>query len=565
MNSRNLFTFFLREIDLKDWIKVSINFSLQLFLAFFEILFLSTFFLIINGTVEIGLVAKILTNIHLILSDYFFNLSASEIYILLLIGLLILKNIITLYHIYFYSSLIFNLTTFKSSNILKSFLEKSFEIFKKNTSSDYIKKVIKDIENVFIGIFGLLIAIFGEIIYLIILVFFVSNLVEIKLSTEIFFLSLLLLSILYILLHFVKKLGNIRAINEVKLFKTLTETLSLFKEIKIKNKSKLFVNRFNFFLNKYYNSRVAVGVINAVPKFVFEIFIILFLFIIFRKQHLSIDQFILDYSVLALALLRMIPSFAKISQNWSMIFFNIKAVEYINNDLKNGKKISNIIKKNVNQISLKNIQINFNQKDKKFLSKKLNNINLEFKVGKIYGIFGDSGTGKTSLLNIIAGFISPLKGELFINNKKFKVNQVTKHFKIGFATQDSSIIDENLYTNILLDYPKNENENRLFKSNVDFYLKEFNLKKFNIKKFFKNQKISSLKNMSGGEIQRISIIRSIIDDPSLILLDEPTSSLDQKNEKKIFEHLLKIKKNKIIIVTTHKKETKKYFDEVIYL
>ena len=96
-------------------------------------------------------------------------------------------------------------------------------------------------------------------------------------------------------------------------------------------------------------------------------------------------------------------------------------------------------------------------------------------------------------------------------------------------------------------------------------MKEFNLKKFNIKKFFKNQKISSLKNMSGGEIQRISIIRSIIDDPSLILLDEPTSSLDQKNEKKIFEHLLKIKKNKIIIVTTHKKETKKYFDEVIYL
>ena len=71
--------------------------------------------------------------------------------------------------------------------------------------------------------------------------------------------------------------------------------------------------------------------------------------------------------------------------------------------------------------------------------------------------------------------------------------------------------------------------------------------------------------MSGGEKQRIGIIRSFLRDPDLILLDEPTSSLDKKNEKKIFQYLLKNKKNKIIVVSSHKESHKKYFDKIINL
>ena len=73
------------------------------------------------------------------------------------------------------------------------------------------------------------------------------------------------------------------------------------------------------------------------------------------------------------------------------------------------------------------------------------------------------------------------------------------------------------------------------------------------------------KKYVGGEKQRIGFIRSILRDPDLILLDEPTSSLDNKNEKKIFEYLLKIKNDKIIIVSTHKESQKKYFDKIINL
>ena len=71
--------------------------------------------------------------------------------------------------------------------------------------------------------------------------------------------------------------------------------------------------------------------------------------------------------------------------------------------------------------------------------------------------------------------------------------------------------------------------------------------------------------MSGGEKQRIGFIRTIMNDPDLILLDEPTSSLDKQNEKKVLEYLKSIKKNKIIVVTSHKNDQKKYFDKILYL
>ena len=95
----------------------------------------------------------------------------------------------------------------------------------------------------------------------------------------------------------------------------------------------------------------------------------------------------------------------------------------------------------------------------------------------------------------------------------------------------------------------------------------FNLKKFLRNKYFQNsnKSISSVKSMSGGEKQRVAFIRTVISNPDLILLDEPTSSLDKKNEKKIFQFLTSIKKDKIIVITSHNKYQKKFFDKIIYL
>ena len=161
----------------------------------------------------------------------------------------------------------------------------------------------------------------------------------------------------------------------------------------------------------------------------------------------------------------------------------------------------------------------------------------------------------------MSGFIKPNKGKVFVNNKNCNFYDLTKKFKIGYAPQMATILDENIIINTTLKF---SNTNKQIKE-LKEYLKIFNLKKFVNKKYFENKNISSIKNMSGGEKQRIGFLRAVINEPDLILLDEPTSSLDKKNEKVIFNYLLSIKKNKIIVIASHKKDQKKYFDKIINL
>ena len=566
MNSINVFKFFIKETDPKIWFKVLVNFIFQFSIVISEILFLSTFFLILNKKTVSGHLDLFYQNLKEFIFPFFSNSSATEIYIVILIIFLVLKNLLLIVHNIYYANFIFKLSVNKSAEVLKSYMNKSYELFSKKEISIYIKEIVKDVDNVFVGIFGLVITIIGEILYIVILLFFLSNLIDFNLTIEILFQFLSLATILFFLFYISKKVGETRAENEIQVFKVLSDTLNVFKEIKLLENSKEFILRFKEYSNKFYGTRVVSGGINIAPKFILEFFLLIFFFIIYKNEaaELNIDEFVLKYSVVVFALLRLIPSFSKIASSFSIILYNLDSIKFISPGLKNKtlsdkKKIlsKNIIKK----IELKNINLNYTRNNKSALSKKFDNLNLNFKKNNIYGIYGESGSGKTSLLNLLSGFIKPNEGKILINNKSYKFYDLTKKFKIGYAPQIATILDENIELNVTLSH-QNKIEDILRLKN---YLKQFNLKRFLNKNYFKNNSISSIKNMSGGEKQRIGFIRSIIHEPNLLLLDEPTAFLDKKNEKRIFDFLNIIKQDKIIVVTSHKKEQKKYFDYIINL
>ena len=554
-----LLKFFIKEINFKTWLNVLINFVIQFSVIISEILFLSTFFLLLNQKKDTNLFSTFFDKIEYYFTSYFREHSLTEIYIGLLIFFLIIKNVLTLFQNVFLNNFIFSVSSQKSAKILESYLSKSYENFSKKEISIYLKQLVRDVENVFVGIFGLIINFIGEFIYAIVLIFFVNSLVGFDLSYEIFILIVIIILILSILYLGAKKFGELRAINETKVFKTLSDTLNIFKEIKLVEQTNIFTSRYHKFLSQYYKTRVIGGLISLSPKFMFEVFLLVLFYILFRNENgeMNITDFIIKYSVLAIALMRLIPTFSKLSAYFSNIIFNIESVKFIEKDLVN--KISlkkNFIKKNkISHIQLKDINISYIN-NPKFVK-----LNLEFKKNNIYGVYGKSGSGKTTLLNLLSGFIRPQKGEIIIDNINYNFYSITNKIKVGYAAQMPTIIDENIHVNIALDYLNNQRTENKIKE----YLKKFDLNKFNKKKYFINSISSSIKDMSGGEKQRIGFIRAIINDANLILLDEPTSSLDSKNERKIFQFLGNIKKNKIIVVTSHKKNQKKYFDKIINL
>ena len=179
----------------------------------------------------------------------------------------------------------------------------------------------------------------------------------------------------------------------------------------------------------------------------------------------------------------------------------------------------------------------------------LNKISYKFKKGKIYSLVGPSGSGKSTLLNLLSLIDKPSKGSIKIANKNVNFsdsisNDITRANKIGIIYQQNNLLPdftalENVYlARLSIDNNKNKAVDDASKiinkmglgKRVDHYPSE----------------------LSGGEMQRIAIARALINEPEIILADEPTGSLDQSTAKEVFKILYKLKNlNRLIIYATH--------------
>ena len=199
-----------------------------------------------------------------------------------------------------------------------------------------------------------------------------------------------------------------------------------------------------------------------------------------------------------------------------------------------------------NLISLKNISKSFSNNKKINVLKK---INYSFTKGKIYSLVGPSGSGKSTLLNVLSLIDKPTTGSLLINKTPVNFNENEKNDKIR-SSKIGIIYQQN---NLLPDFTALEN----------VYLAGLALtndKKNSIeraKEIIKTMGLSSREahfpsELSGGEMQRIALARALINEPEIILADEPTGSLDHTTAKEVFNVLYKLKnKNRLIIYATH--------------
>ena len=199
-----------------------------------------------------------------------------------------------------------------------------------------------------------------------------------------------------------------------------------------------------------------------------------------------------------------------------------------------------------NIIQLSNINKSFDNSKK---IKVLKKISFKFQKGKIYSLMGPSGSGKSTLLNLLSLIDRPSSGSILIENKLINFNNSSKNDilrakKVGIIYQQDNLLpDFTAIENIYLAGLSAGNSKEISKSKAKNLLKKVGLTK-------RSDHFPS--ELSGGEKQRISIARALINDPHIILADEPTGSLDLETAKGIFE-LLKsqLNSNRLIIFATH--------------
>ena len=539
-------------------------------LIFFSITFFSIFVIFVDiatlsllTSVFSGESIKIISKLNSFLKNIYntsgLTISFFHFQILLISITLILRNIFFIFQDFLVKSFVFNHYNKNSKNLFVLYASSEFIKFYKQGIDYYIKNLNKETWYAYVGILYGLLYILIDFIYFLIIVFSGLYLISIENISNIFLFILLFFSLVSVLLIKIKKKGADRMNYEQKYFKDTLNILRSYLEIKVYKKIQFFTDSYSKYLKKFSKALIFQGVANLAPKALVEI-----LAAVTLVYYLIYNNLALNFELLTLVgfiLFRLGPVISRIIQNISLIFFYYPSTKILDKEFKEYSKKREVSLNFKNESSIQKLSINkgsfsFGK------NKILNNFNYKFIRNNVYGLYGESGKGKSTFLMILSGLIKLDKGNIKINNTSYGNKKFYLENKFGFMSQYNVLLDDSLINTIFL-------ENKVSKEKIlkaKYYLTKFKLKKLN--KFLKedkNQNYSLNRILSGGERQRLSIIRTILLGGDILFFDEPTSSLDLENEKIVMKEIQKLKKDKIIIVSTHKKGLKRYFDNIIHL
>tara|TARA_B100000989_G_scaffold298400_1_gene287522 strand:- start:15489 stop:17189 length:1701 start_codon:yes stop_codon:yes gene_type:complete len=526
---------------------------LALLLSIFEAFFIGLVYSIFSSFLEEGNKLSLLP-----LNSYFSDKAEFQNFLLLSsIGVVFFVAIIKVINLKLNAYLYSHINTIVSSHIFSKTLYSSLNFHQKENSSSLIATIVQKSKSVGEITFFLL----GIVKSSIMLISITS--VAIFLSSKsfliYFFLILLIFLILYkIIKSKLKSLGRIVASENVKIIQSLQESYSNIVIIIVHNMEKFFYEKLKKSIFNFRKSEGNIVFISGVPYILINFFLIgsILILVYFLKD--TSFSYLPILATWLLALQKLFPSFNE-------IFTNLGTLKSLRQNFKDTENLllNNFHEKRLTHSDEKiefNNKIQFKNVDFKYENSKdliLKDVNLIIKKNSITGIVGQTGAGKSSLINLIVGFFSPSSGSVMsdmteINNK----NVFDWQKKISIVPQSVMLLDDSIENNIVFNNLKDENK-------LDICIKAACLQGL-VNEF--NQKKNNLigengKRISGGQRQRIGIARALYRDANILILDESFNSLDDKTKIIIMDNLKKLKKT--IIIVTHLKEDLMICDTVL--
>ena len=546
--------------------------------------FFGLFFLMFIGSIleimSIGMILPVLTflsqDLNNIGSKYFSILfepllvfSKKDLIkysIIIFCSIFLLRSFFILFLAWIQNNYIYGWKVNLSNEVFKKYMNLPYIFHLRNNSAELNRNVVIEVDKC-VGVFNNVLFLILEIL---VLVGVVSLLLFIswQITLSIFF----LLAILSLLFSFsvknkIKKVGHQRFISEGHRLQYLKQGFNGIKDIKIYGKVSEFIKQFSKANKENQQAYQTYLILQKIPRFLTESSVVLFICItifVLSTQNMQFTSIIPIIGIFVLAAIRLIPASNKI-----ISFYN--AIKYDKPSLNSISKIfqlkNNTLEANTNynfnqQISFKNKielrNICYTYSNKTNFS--LNNINLEIGLGDYIAFVGNSGSGKTTLADILLGLLEPNSGEIVVDGKNIKLNLSSWQKNIGYVPQQIYLTDDTLRNNIAYGINTNKIDDKI----IDEVIEKSQLSDL-INKLPKglNTFVGEFgKNLSGGERQRIGIARALYRNPKLLFLDESTNSLDEKTEEQIFSIMESFKKEKTIILITHKESLTKNANKV---
>jgi ABC-type transport system involved in cytochrome bd biosynthesis fused ATPase/permease subunit len=410
-----------------------------------------------------------------------------------------------------------------------------------------------DYKNIHLGFYYLA----NEIIFITIIVIYLT-IINLAITLVIFTLFILAAGIMHKSIGGKYKLyGQQEVILISRNNSLIAEMLNSYAELTVADKMRNFQFKLKQSRSEENKVRAKLQSLEQIPKYILEVLIILVGLILFAAAAIPSNALYGSSTILifGLALTRMAPSLLR-AQNGLTLFkqyserFDItkKFFEDFNSN-KTKIEPANVVTENVKLSTKVELQdISFSH-DGKF--KLLKNFSAEFSSGKVNCIQGTSGIGKSTLAEIILGFHMPKSGTVKIGGQEPLIWQKINPGGIYFLPQDPLLIDSTVLENITLD----SDDSEPVKIKAELILRKVGLAKFEISDLVLRNKIK----LSGGEKQKLGVARALYSGAKILILDEPTSSMDKSSERQIFELLVAASKKTNIILITHSPQANTYF------
>jgi len=553
-------------------------------IKFFYLIILLTFVSISLDLIGIGFflpIINVLFDQEIYLQKGFLNkyvnflteYSEINIYILLFIPLILIfffKSIFQLFFVWIQNIYVNEILYIQSSSLYDLYIKQDYAFHAERETSAAVRNILSEVNNLQFYVLHFINLIVESLLIIIIIVFLVFFEPFITISCFLFFFFFTVLFYLFTKTSFTKW-GNAKIFLSNLFIKQILNGFNGIKEIKIFGVENRFSSFYEKNIKKYSNYVCLTSVFTSIPKIIIEFLAILllsFVLLFFIKNGQQMDLAIAKLAIFAVIIFRLMPAFNRL--NFSL--YNLKSlspsIKVVSDDFVNLKK--NLLNQKSIEQNLKKINFTFNKSInfKKICFKYDNSdknifidLDLDIKKNSMIGISGVSGSGKTTFVNLITGLIKPNGGQILIDELQ-DINKDIPSWqsKIGYVSQSIFLFDGSIKQNIAfgaedetIDQPKLLNAIKLSQ------LENF---------------VNSLKNgvntligengakISGGQIQRIGIARSLYRNNDILIFDESTNALDEQTERDFFKSLLNLKGSRTMIIVSHNKENLLNCDQI---
>ena len=496
-------------------------------------------------------------------------ISYENLILIFLVGSFFLKNLFNVLYQIWVSMFVLRIEKFLASELFKNYLNRNMNFFLDTHSGTIYRNMTVEIKNVTKSLASFL-TLVVEIFLVLTLVLFLLYLYPIATLSSAMILGMVGLTILFFGYNKIRRLSERKSYIDKKYNINLLDTLKSINDVKLHDKKNFFLNIHDALKNKYYFNSKSFSIINALPKQLLEfIFIVLVASYLFYSINIAQNAAaaISIISLFAVASLRLLPAISKIVISIQSLKFRHFSFKILLHELTDESKIYNDEILEDNSQYQKNKKIIFNDsitfKDVSFFYKKkkiLNSLNFNIKKGNFFLIFGESGSGKTTILNLLMGLVKPDQGEVLVDNANINNNILSWRKMVSYVPQNIYLLDQNIKQNIAFGVEESEIDYIKLKDSMKLAKIENLALENNLDNFALGEEGSKI---SGGQIQRIGVARALYRNPNVILMDESTNGLDYDTEKRFLEDLIKIKKNTTIIFVSHREHIKKYADDIL--